>query len=109
MSWDATKLLEGDPDQPGELCIRVLVDPKLPLPLAMVECAADLDIAITVKRSESDFPHLLIYEVCLSGTCMALSEFDMRLAQWQRRHRIANKSEVDIHLERIAQLSAKPE
>ena len=52
MSWDATKLLEGDPDQPGELCIRVLVDPKLPLPLAMVECAADLDIAITVKRSE---------------------------------------------------------
>ena len=105
MAWDATKLLEGDPDQPGELYIRVLVDPKRPLPLAMVECAADLEIAITIKRVESEFSHLSIYELCLSGTCMALSEFDMRLAQWQNRHRIPNKSEIDVYLDRIAQLS----
>ena len=105
MSWDATKLLEGDPDQPGELCIRVLVDPKLPLPLAMVECAADLDIAITIKRVESEFSDLSSYEVGLTGTCMALSEFDMRLAQWQASHGIPNKSEIDIHLDRIARLS----
>jgi hypothetical protein len=105
MAWDATKLLEGDPDQPGELHIRVLVDPKRPLALAMVECAADLDIAITVKRVESEFSDMSIYELGLTGTCMALSEFDMRLAQWQKRHRIANKSEIDIHLDRIARLS----
>jgi len=105
MAWDATKLLEGDPDQTGELNIRVLVDPKQPLPLAMVECAADLDVAISVKRVDSEFPHLSSYELCLTGTCMALSEFDMRLAHWQRRHRIANKSEIDIHLDRIARIS----
>ena len=106
MAWDATKLLEGDPDQPGELYIRVLVDPKRPLALAMVECIADLDIAVTIKRVESEFSHLPIYELHLTGTCMALSEFDMRLAQWQQRHHIPNKSEMDIHLERIAQLSS---
>ena len=105
MAWDATKLLEGDPDQPGELNIRVLVDPKRPLALTMVECAADLDIAITIKRVASEFSHLAMYELCLSGTCMALSEFDMRLAHWQDRHGIANKSEVDIQLDRIAELS----
>jgi hypothetical protein len=105
MAWDATKLLEGDPDQPGELNIRVLVDPRRPLALAMVECAADLDIAVTIKQVESEFSHLSVYELCLSGTCMALSEFDMRLAQWQARHGIANKSEVDIQLDRIAELS----
>lgn len=105
MAWDATKLLEGDPDQPGELNIRVLVDPKRPLPLAMVECAANLDIAISVKRVDSEFPHLWSYELCLTGTCLALSEFDMRLTYWQARHGIANKSEIDLHLDRIAKIS----
>lgn len=105
MAWDATKLLEGDPDQPGELNIRVLVDPKRPLALALVECAADLDIRITIKRVESELSNLSIYELCLTGSCIVLSEFDMRLAQWQARHGIPNKSEIDIHLDRIAQLS----
>jgi hypothetical protein len=102
MAWDATKLLEGDPDQLGELYIRVLVDPKRPLPLAMIECAANLDIAISIKRANAVFPHVSSYELCLKGTCMALSEFDMRLTDWQARHGIANKSEMDIHLDRIA-------
>jgi hypothetical protein len=107
MAWDATSLLEGDPKQPGELYIRVLADPRKPLPLAMIECAADLDIAIKVTLQESEFPHLACYSLLLSGTCMALSEFDMRLAHWQNRHRISNKSEIDIHLDRIAQLSSR--
>lgn len=106
MAWDATPLLEGDPDQPGELYIQVLVDPDHPLPLAMIECAADLDIAIKVMRPASDqgllFPHLTGYVLQFSGRCIDLSEMDMRLGAWQSRHNLPNKSESDLHFERIA-------
>jgi hypothetical protein len=107
MAWDATSLLEGDPDQPGELYIRVLVNPQKPFPLAMVECAADLDITIKITKQESEFPHLSAFMLYLTGSCMALSEFDMRLTAWQRRHHLPNKSEIDMHLDRIAQMSCR--
>jgi hypothetical protein len=31
----------------------------------------------------------------------------MRLTAWQRRHHLPNKSEIDIHLDRIAQMSCR--
>ena len=105
MAWDATSLLQGDPDQPGELYIRVLVNPQKPFPLALIECTADLDIAVKVTRQESEFPHLACFMLYLTGSCMALTEFDIRLTEWQNRHRLPNKSEIDMHLDRIAQLS----
>ena len=122
MAWDATPILEGEPDQLGELYVQVLVDPNRPLPLAMIECAADLDISIKVMRPDTGtaysspgdsaspnaspdsprFPGLVSYVLCFSGRCLDLSEFDMRLGAWQARHNLPNKSEQDLHLERIA-------
>jgi hypothetical protein len=106
MAWDATPLLEGDPDQPGELYIQVLADPDRPLPLAMIECAANLDIAIKITRQDSPqgslFPHLTSYVLCFSGRCIDLSEMDMRLGAWQALHNVPNKSEHELHVERIA-------
>ncbi len=106
MTWDATPLLEGDPDQPGELYIQVLVDPHHPLPLAMIECAADLDISVKIMRPEPGqgplLPNLVNYVLQFSGRCLDLSEFDMRLGAWQAGHNLPNKSEHDLHLERIA-------
>ena len=106
MTWDATPLLEGDPNQPGELYIQVLVDPQHPLPLAMIECAADLDVSVKIMRPEPGqgqlFPNLVSYVLQFSGRCLDLSEFDMRLGAWQAGHNLPNKSEQDLHLERIA-------
>jgi hypothetical protein len=107
MSWDATSIPDGDPDQPGELCIRVLVNPQKPFPLAMIECAADLDIAVKITKQESEFAHLAAFMLYLTGSCMALSKFDMRLTAWQRRYHLPNKSEIDMHLDRIAQMSCR--
>jgi hypothetical protein len=107
MSWDTTSLLDRDPDQPGELYIRVLVNPQKPFPLAMIECAADLDIALKITGQASEFPHLAAFRLYLTGSCMALSEFDMRLTAWQRRHHLPNKSEIDMHFDRIAHMSCR--
>ncbi len=105
MTWDATPLLEGDPDAPGELYVQVLVDPARPLPLAIIECATDLEISIKIMRPKSEqgslFPNLVSYVLQFNGRCIDLSEFDMRLGAWQARHKVPNKSEQDLHLERI--------
>jgi hypothetical protein len=97
MAWDASAILTGDPDQLGELHLRLVVDPNFPLPMAIVECAADLDIAISVKRMDSELADLLCYEVSFVGSCLDLSELDMRFSEWQARHRILNKNEHDLN------------
>jgi len=91
MAWDASAILTGDPDQPGELYLRMLVDPAFPLPLAIIECAADLDIAISVRKLASEVANLVCYEVGFVGKCLDLSELDMRLSEWQARHRVLNR------------------
>lgn len=96
MAWDASAILVGDPDQLGELDLRLVVDPDLPLPLAIVECAADLNVAISVHKVNSDFPDLTCYELRFTGKCIDLSELDMRMSEWQMKHRVANKSEQDL-------------
>jgi len=100
MAWDASAILVGDPDQLGELNLRLLVDPDFPLPLAIVECAADLNIAISINKISSDFPGLTCYELGFVGKCINLSELDMRMSDWQTKHRVQNKSEQDLHRER---------
>lgn len=100
--WDASALLEGDPDEPGELFVRLLITPDFPLPLAMVECAANLEVTIKVTRLKSDFPDLTCYELCFTGKCLDLSEVDMRLGEWQIRHGLPNKSEQELLEDRAA-------
>jgi hypothetical protein len=92
MAWDASAILTGDPDQPGELYLRLVVDPDLPLPLAIVECAADLDIAISVKKLALEVADLICYELGFVGKCLDLSELDMRLSEWQAKHRVLNRT-----------------
>ena len=94
--WDARALLEGDPDQPGELYLRLLVNPAKPLPLAMVECAANLDVTVAVTRLKTDVQEMACYELGFFGKCLDLSELDMRLTEWQARHGIPNKSEEEM-------------
>jgi hypothetical protein len=96
MAWDASAILVADPDQLGELNLRLVVKPGLPLPLAIVECAADLDIAVGVNKMNSDIPDLICYELRFVGKCIDLSELDMRMSEWQTRHRVLNKSEQDL-------------
>src|SRR5215469_13627599 len=100
MAWDASAILVADPDQPGELDLRLLVDPDFPLPLAIVECAAGLDVAIGINKVKSDFPNLKCYELRFVGKCIDLSELDMRMSEWQMKHRVVNKSEQDLRRER---------
>jgi len=107
MAWDASAILVADPDQPGELDLRVLVDPDFPLPLAIVECAAGLDVAIGINKVKSDFPDLKCYELRFVGKCIDLSELDMRMSEWQVKHRVANKSERDLHRKRQLQRSRR--
>jgi hypothetical protein len=100
MVWDASAILVGDPDQLGELKLRLVADPDRPLPLAIVECAADLDVAIGIKKMNSDVPDLSCYELRFVGKCIDLSELDMRMSEWQTKHRVLNKSEHDLRRER---------
>jgi len=100
MAWDASAILVGDPDQLGELNLRLVVDRDFPLPLAIVECAADLNVAIRVNKMSSDFPDLTCYELGFVGKCMNLSELDMRMSEWQAKHGILNKSEQDLRRDR---------
>ena len=104
MAWDASAILTGDPDQLGELHLHLVVAPEFPLPLAIVECAADLDIAISVKRldsdSDSDLSDLIRYELSFVGSCLDLSELDMRFSEWQARHHILNRSEQELNRNR---------
>lgn len=100
MAWDASAILVGDPDQLGELNLRLVLDQDLPLPLAIVECAADLNLTISISRMNSDFADMTCYELRFVGKCIDLSELDMRMGVWQKKHRIVNKSEQDLHRER---------
>ena len=100
--WDARALLEGDPDQPGELYIRLLVNPAKPLPLAMVECTANLDITVSVTKLKTDVPGMVCFELGFFGKCLDLSELDMRLSEWQARNGIPNKSEEEFRRDRAA-------
>jgi hypothetical protein len=100
MAWDTDAILTGDPDQLGEFHVRLVVDPDFPLPLAIVECAADLDIAISVKRMDSEFADLICYELSFVGSSLELSELDMRFSEWQARHHILNKNEQDLNRHR---------
>jgi hypothetical protein len=102
MAWDASALLQGDPDQPGELIVRLIVSPGTPLPLAIVECAANLDVAVRVKKPNSIFHNLDTFELEFTGKCIDLSELDMRMSEWQIRHKIPSKSEQDLYSERAA-------
>jgi len=106
MAWDASAIL-GAPDQPGELSLRLVVDPDVPLLLAIVECAADLNVAISVNRMVSGFPDLICYELRFVGKCIDLSELDMRMSEWQVKHRVANKSEQDLRRKRQLQRSRR--
>jgi hypothetical protein len=102
MAWDASAILTGDPDQPGELFLRLMVDPDFPLPLAIVECAANLEIRITVKKLDSENPNYNCFELGFFGKCLDLSEMDMRMTEWQGRYRVPNKSQEDLNRERAA-------
>jgi hypothetical protein len=107
MAWDATAILNGDPDQPAEINIRMLGDPAYPLPLCIVECAANLDIAIKIEKPESSIPDMAVFDLTFYGRCLDLSELDMRMTAWQSAHNVLNKSEEEVSRKRMA-TSASP-
>ena len=107
-TWDASALLGGDPDQPGGITIQLLCNPDFPLPLSIVECAANLDVTIRIKKPElQDIADLVIFDVTFEGRCLDLSELDMRMIAWTEPHAVKLKSHEEVSNERNA-TSATP-
>jgi hypothetical protein len=89
------QLINEDPDSILEMKYTVIVNSRVPYPLAMVETIADKDLTFRLKTLEVT-PSTIKYELIFKGKTIEIYFLKIAIDQWCRDHEINTGTKEDL-------------